>query len=194
MSIKTEIDRINNAKTNIRAAIESKGVSVPSDTPIDRMAEYIEAIPIITVYEWERYAVILGEYTEQRESWSNSSFLGATNTYYWASKYTAANGTFTLTNPVSMQIQNVTANLPLYTFLSNQATSGSELFYVTECAKGVGGTYRPSGEKLTFGYTTQSRGDYIENVISYNENAFPDDGIHTDGYWYVRVGTNTGSS
>lgn len=34
--------------------------------------------------------------------------------------------------------------------------------------------------------TTQSQGNYIEDVISENYNAYPDNGIQ-DGYWYVRL-------
>lgn len=33
---------------------------------------------------------------------------------------------------------------------------------------------------------TQSRGDYIEDVSSAVDGIYPDDGIHTDGYWYVK--------
>ena len=31
-----------------------------------------------------------------------------------------------------------------------------------------------------------SRGDYIEEVTSESEGAYPANGRHTDGYWYVR--------
>lgn len=42
--IGVEIDRIETAKASIKAAIEGKGVSVPSDTKIDGMSGYIDAI------------------------------------------------------------------------------------------------------------------------------------------------------
>lgn len=43
-AVQNEIDRINAAKENIKTAIESKGVSVPSSEKIDTYASYIQAI------------------------------------------------------------------------------------------------------------------------------------------------------
>ena len=44
MSIQTELTRLTNAKAAIKTAIESKGVTVPSDTLLDGMASLIESI------------------------------------------------------------------------------------------------------------------------------------------------------
>ena len=44
MSIQTELTRITNAKSAIKAAIEGKGVTVPDGTMLDGMAALIEAI------------------------------------------------------------------------------------------------------------------------------------------------------
>ena len=44
MSIQTELTRLTNAKAAIQAAIEGKGVTVPSDTLLDGMAALIESI------------------------------------------------------------------------------------------------------------------------------------------------------
>ena len=44
MSIQTELTRITNAKTAIKAAIEGKGVTVPAGTLLDGMAAFIESI------------------------------------------------------------------------------------------------------------------------------------------------------
>lgn len=44
MSIQTELTRLTNAKAAIQAAIEGKGVTVPSGTLLDGMAALIEAI------------------------------------------------------------------------------------------------------------------------------------------------------
>lgn len=44
MSIQTELSRIINAKTAIKAAIEGKGVTVPEATLLDGMAALIESI------------------------------------------------------------------------------------------------------------------------------------------------------
>ena len=45
MSIQTELTRLTNAKAAIQTAIEGKGVTVPSDTLLDGMAELIMSIP-----------------------------------------------------------------------------------------------------------------------------------------------------
>ena len=44
MSIQTELSRIINAKSSIKAAIEGKGVTVPEATLLDGMAALIESI------------------------------------------------------------------------------------------------------------------------------------------------------
>lgn len=45
MSIQSEIDRINNAKSEIASAISSKGVSVAGDTNIEDLPALIRSIP-----------------------------------------------------------------------------------------------------------------------------------------------------
>lgn len=47
MSVQSEITRLENAKTSIKMAIESKGVSVPSTVKLDDMYSYIEYITSI---------------------------------------------------------------------------------------------------------------------------------------------------
>lgn len=44
MSIKTEITRLQNAKTSIKTAIEGKGVTVPDGTKLDGMAALVDSI------------------------------------------------------------------------------------------------------------------------------------------------------
>lgn len=44
MSIASEISRIQSAKADIKSAIESKGVTVPSNTKLDAYAPLIQAI------------------------------------------------------------------------------------------------------------------------------------------------------
>ena len=48
MSIRTEIDRIRQSKTNIISSIEAKGVSVPADASIDDLSALVQAIEIGT--------------------------------------------------------------------------------------------------------------------------------------------------
>lgn len=46
MSIKTEIDRIKQSKADIISALETKGVTVPSDASIDDLSALVEAIEV----------------------------------------------------------------------------------------------------------------------------------------------------
>ena len=45
MSIASEISRLQTAKTDIKTAIEAKGVTVPSSAKIDVFDDYIAQIP-----------------------------------------------------------------------------------------------------------------------------------------------------
>lgn len=40
--------------------------------------------------------------------------------------------------------------------------------------------------ELSATLTSYEKGTYIEDVTSPSENAYPDNGRHTDGYWYVK--------
>ena len=44
MSTKTEITRLQNARSSIKTAIEGKGITVPDSTKLDGMAALIDAI------------------------------------------------------------------------------------------------------------------------------------------------------
>ena len=74
MSIQTDLTRIKNAKAAIKAAIEGKGVTVPSGTLLDGMAALIESIeaggggggacgsftPESTIYLYKGYSIDTG--------------------------------------------------------------------------------------------------------------------------------------
>ena len=34
--------------------------------------------------------------------------------------------------------------------------------------------------------TSKVQGDFVEDVVHYKADAFPENGLHTDGYWYVK--------
>lgn len=44
MSVTSEITRLQNAKADLKTAIESKGVTVPSDTKLDGYADLVDSI------------------------------------------------------------------------------------------------------------------------------------------------------
>lgn len=45
MSIASEITRLQNAKADIKTAIEAKGVEIPSNATLDEYSDYVEEIP-----------------------------------------------------------------------------------------------------------------------------------------------------
>lgn len=60
MSIASEISRLNTAKANIKAAIEAKGVVVPSATTLDGYPSIITNIPTFDPYAGHAYVEIGG--------------------------------------------------------------------------------------------------------------------------------------
>lgn len=56
--------------------------------------------------------------------------------------------------------------------------------------KCVASTVQASGNYWEFNYykltPVFTRGTYVSDVTSTDENAYPADGVHTDGYWYVK--------
>lgn len=58
-----------------------------------------------------------------------------------------------------------------------QKSSSSNIYQCTS----VSDVYR-YGKPVTY---TTGKGDFIENVTDEDATAYPTDGIHTDGYWYV---------
>lgn len=62
MTIASEIDRLNLAKANIKTAIESKWIEVPSSSKIDAYPSYINSIS--TWVSQETYDTLLAQYNE----------------------------------------------------------------------------------------------------------------------------------
>lgn len=47
MSVQTQVNRLESAKTAISNAIKDKGVTVPSGTKMDGLAALVEKIPVV---------------------------------------------------------------------------------------------------------------------------------------------------
>lgn len=85
MSIQSEINRLNSAKTAISNAIQSRGVDVPTGTSIDGMAELIQKIPTFFTYK-ATYLV---------SDWTYNNTRGL---YYQSAVVTSVDGGPTLTS------------------------------------------------------------------------------------------------
>lgn len=84
MSIQSEIDRLNSAKTAISNAIKSRGVDVPDGTSISDMADLITKIPTFFTYK-ATFAV---------DSWvaAETSISGTTVSYAQTATVTSVDG------------------------------------------------------------------------------------------------------
>lgn len=61
MSVQSEITRLQNAKTALKTAIESKGVTVPSNTKLDGYADLVESIS--GGGDDDRWYFVVGDYS-----------------------------------------------------------------------------------------------------------------------------------
>ena len=78
MSVDSEIQRIQSAKSAIRNAIISKGVSVPSNSTLDLYAGYINSIPMGGSDEDDIIERKLsGEYSNSRVSYIGSQIFAS---------------------------------------------------------------------------------------------------------------------
>lgn len=142
-----------------------------------------------SLYTWKKYTVTTSSgapYTVVKGSSasitkSNSTQINKGNGY----SFDASTGVFTLTRATVNIVYYV--RIGDYFFDDLSASSGSTVNEVTETGSGGGTTrkiiYTQWTSKPT---TTQVRGEYVSDVESGNASEYPDNGIHTDGYWYVK--------
>ena len=47
MSVKTELTRLEQAKSSLKTSIENKGTTIPSDTKLDRYPDYVDSLNVL---------------------------------------------------------------------------------------------------------------------------------------------------
>lgn len=144
------------------------------------------------LYTWKKYLVADVEgapYTDEKATSTQTQGFSenSTTTVYYASKYTfsTSTGKFTLTSPTTSTLPKLFSGV----YYSTEGKSGissikyciQKSFYSSSGRWNI--TYRLHSAKGTI---TQAIGDYIEDVTSEIESTYPDNGMHTDGYWYVK--------
>lgn len=161
---------------------------------------------------WKKYAATsTTTYTEVIKTDGQAAGMTQTNPYTiasknqygtylnmrWATSYTfdSSTGKFTL--------NNYTEGTYLEAHMAGAITTGSSKYYVQGCTSNNGSRIDTTcvfrvfnGEYASALYfknkhyatksTTYSQGAYIEDVESDDPSAYPDNGVHTDGYWYVK--------
>lgn len=148
-------------------------------------------------------------YVENKSSSTSSISLGNR----WSTTYIAyANsikvdfdtGTITLNNPsqvISNDLGNdatVLNNKYFMTSTSGYVTSGTQAYLGNNTNATTGWNnskvaYTITTKQSTITTTTENKGDFIEEFKS-EDRIYPDNGKHTDGYWYVLNGYDGSSS
>jgi hypothetical protein len=99
MSVNSEINRLNTAKTNIKSAIVDSGVSVPSTASISDYDDYVRAIPnaVLTSADGRYKKINVSEYSFT----PNLAYYGSstvTGSHYYKISITKLNNIWTMCN------------------------------------------------------------------------------------------------
>lgn len=138
-------------------------------------------------YVWKKYSVVQGQgYVEYLDSATStppytSNYMQVSSSY----SFNSATGIFSLVSPTRYRYSDYTSGRLWETMPYGYIENGDNTIYkIIGVGSGAGAIY---GYKLLSKTgTTTVQGSYIGDVTSENENAYPDNGIHTDGYWYIK--------
>lgn len=140
------------------------------------------------MYTWKKYTVAEVEgapYVPETSSTTETVEYTRKATIQMAASYTfdSSTGLFTLDTTSVATAENLSGTLPYF----SENTQGSSIKkYVSKKFELTGGytvTYYPMSAVPT---KTQICGNYISDVTSENASAYPDNRVHTDGYWYIK--------
>lgn len=148
-------------------------------------------------YTWKKYnTVVTTTYVEKQGDVNvpltlkfTSSNGGTKYTFGKTKKFSTADGTFSLTNTASYSPPNYWSNMKTYPYYLQDGKCYKMTSYnsnATNLGNGISGFKFYATEFYAEAVTSYSRGTYIEDVTSPDASAFPENGRHTDGYWYVK--------
>ena len=147
----------------------------------------------MATYIWGKYTVKTSTvYEKSKSSMKTSWDQDVTEKIRYASAYTfdTSTGVFTLKSSASGTIANLTSTKKYYIFGSS--TSDVQMYEFRSI-----GTIEDNEARFTYYLWTsasseaEAQGTYISDVTSENASAYPTNGKHTDGYWYVYVGSKS---
>lgn len=109
------------------------------------------------------------------EDMSTSTKRQGANSYDFDSK----------TGKITLDLQS-SATIGTYTYYPSSGLSSGDIYqYVSHTT--ASNRYNVKGyPSIVTDKSTYSRGTYIEDVVTPIPGAYPDNGKHTDGYWYVK--------
>lgn len=138
---------------------------------------------------WKKYSVKQttgAPYKTVKSAKKNGDFNATLNVYYASSySFNSSTGVYTLSSSKSFQIQKLDSTNKYH--MTSGASSGAVMYEWISGGKTSILNYNMNYYEWTATPSvTQSQGDYISDVSSEDESAYPDNGVHTDGYWYVK--------
>lgn len=126
-------------------------------------------------YKTVKSALKTGDFT------ANDYVQGASNY-----SFDSSTGVYALTNSRQIEVQGL-GNVYKFHMFGKTTTSGAVMYeWYTGNKTSILNYNMKYYEWTSTPSTTQSRGDYISEVSSEDETAYPSNGVHTDGYWYVK--------
>ena len=148
-----------------------------------------------TTYTWKKYNSIK-EYEEKKSSTTMDFADLSTVSLYKSYSLDASTGKYTL-KTLNKSIKLTASNVSTYknNYFSLDGTTTSTMYKVNGTAFTTSGV-----TKLALTIYTSEMGDYSQGSTSYgtvtdtDPDAYPTDGRHTDGYWYVSTGSTTSYS
>ena len=140
------------------------------------------------LYTWKKYNVVTTESyaVKKSDTTTTTKYTSIGTSFYAAASYTfdKNTGTYTLDSPTLTRI-NAMSTSKKYFSSSNSADQTSIREFVSYT--GTQGNFQVTYYKLEAELTTSySRGTYISDVTSESSSAYPTNGRHSDGYWYVK--------
>ena len=142
-------------------------------------------------YTWKKYSVVEtvgAPYTEVKESTTATVFIANGTKCNAAATYSfdSSEGSFKFSASLVL-VENLNTTKPYYRLVGEEKNvlykfAGS----ITANLSGVTGKNVTRYKYYAKGTTTYAKGDYISDVTSSDASAYPTNGRHTDGYWYVK--------
>lgn len=142
------------------------------------------------LYTWKKYRVKSEKvYAESKASTITQETLSKTDKVYCGKGYTfnTSTGKYTLQTTKSGTVSDLSSATYKY-FMFGTSKTGTTMCEVNSKSTS---TVNDSVYLKYYLYTTtystkQVQGTYIEDVTAENASAYPTNGVHTDGYWYVK--------
>lgn len=163
---------------------EKYNVDVVNNYGYRRLTSYLENVTAPPNYQ--------GSHTWNTTTLSSASSSGFKKTGTitlpgnWANNdKSLVNGTYLMADSYSIKTDSDDDDYYYFTYIQpGEASYSKYAVYITDFSSGHYKAY--IYEVYVEGTTSSVKGSYVSEVKSTDENAYPVNGIHTDGYWYVK--------